>query len=136
MSLREPPDGIAVHETPIAVTWLHPDGILVSRSKPVRRTVENLSENLAVVRRITGGRRMPLLVFLTDSPVPDKAARTFSAEQVPLAYTAMAMVSPPGLSQLIMKLVFRLQSPPIPMRSFSDGEEARRWLLSLPASAE
>ncbi len=136
MDILDPPDGITVHDTPIAVTWLHPDGILISRSKPVRRTVENLTENLTVVRRITGGRRMPLLVVLADSPVPDTAARRFSAEQVPLAYSAMAMVSPPGLSQLIMKLVFRLQSPPIPMRSFSNGEEARRWLLSLPASAE
>lgn len=135
MTILEPPDGVPVHDTPIAVTWLHPEGILISRSKSVRRTVENLSENLAVVRRITGGRRLPLLVFLADSPVPDKAARTFSAEQVPLAYTAMAMVSPPGLSQLIMKLVFRLQSPPIPMRSFSNGEEAFRWLRSLPADA-
>jgi len=40
----------------------------------------------------------------------------------------MAMVSKPGLSTLIMKIMFHLQKPPIPIRSFTDENKARAWL--------
>jgi hypothetical protein len=40
----------------------------------------------------------------------------------------MAMVSKPGLAQFIMKILFRFQSPPIPMKSFSDDDAAKQWL--------
>lgn len=104
------------------------DGILYSYSKPVKRTVERIQENIALVKQITKGRRVPLLIFLSGSPVPDKATRQFSTEQLPHVYTAMAMVSKPGLSKLIMNILFRLKPPPIPMKSFADAEEAKAWL--------
>jgi hypothetical protein len=60
--------------------------------------------------------------------VPDKATRAFSKEQLPIIYSAMAMVSKPGLSSFIMKLLFKFQKPPIPMKSFTDDKEAMDWL--------
>jgi hypothetical protein len=38
------------------------------------------------------------------------------------------MVSKPGLSQLIMSILFKFQKPPIPMKSFTDDKKAREWL--------
>src|SRR5690349_2172545 len=96
------------------------EGILYSYSKSALRTVQNISENIALVKKITGGKKVPLLIYLSNSPVPDKAARKFSAEQLPNVYTAMAMVSKPGLAKLIMNILFRFKAPPIPMKSFSD----------------
>lgn len=40
----------------------------------------------------------------------------------------MAMVSKPGLAKLIMNILFKLKAPPIPMKSFSNDEEAKAWL--------
>jgi hypothetical protein len=40
----------------------------------------------------------------------------------------MAMVSKPGLAQFIMKILFHFQSPPIPMKSFTDDVAAKEWL--------
>jgi hypothetical protein len=40
----------------------------------------------------------------------------------------MAMVSKPGLAKFIMNILFRLKPPPIPMKSFTDVEEAKEWL--------
>jgi len=60
--------------------------------------------------------------------VPDKETRRFSTTQLPFIYSAMAMVSPPGLSQFIMKILFRLKPPPIPMKTFTDDQEAKKWL--------
>jgi hypothetical protein len=123
------PETIHVTEGEIADYYLDPTGILYSYSKTVKRTVQNISENIALVKQITGGKKVPLLIYLTNSPVPDKETRKFSAEQLPNVYTAMAMVSKGGLAQFIMNILFKFKTPPIPMKSFSNDEEARDWLM-------
>ena len=122
------PQDRPIVEGEIASYWVEDDGILVSLSKSVKRTVENLSANVALVKQITQNKRAPLLIYLTNSPVPDRAAQRFSTEQLPIIYSAMAMVSEPGLASLIMAILFRFQQPPIPMKNFSDEQEARAWL--------
>ena len=118
-----------IYEGEIATYWMD-NGILVSLSKSPKRTVENIKANVALVKRITNNQRVPLLIYLADSPVPDKATRKYSTEQLPVIYAAMAMVSKPGLSALIMKLLFALQNPPIPIKSFTDDTAAKEWLQS------
>ncbi len=112
----------------IADYYLDSDGILYSYSKNPRRTIKNISENIALVKQIIGNKIVPLLIYLCDSPVPDKETRKFSTEQLPNVYKAMAMVSKPGLSKLIMNILFKLKQPPIPMKSFTDEKLAREWL--------
>jgi hypothetical protein len=115
------------YEGEIATYWFD-EGILVSLSKSPKRTVENISSNVSLVKNITGNKRVPLLIYLSKSPVPDKETRRFATTQLPEIYSAMAMVSKPGLAQFIMKILFRFQSPPIPMKSFSDDDAAKQWL--------
>lgn len=122
-----PPDSIKLIKGEIA-DYLLEDGILYSYSKPLKRTVKNIADNIALVKSITGGKKVPLLIYLSNSPVPDKETRKFSTEQLPNVYIAMAMVSKPGLAKLIMNILFRLKPPPIPMKSFSDDKEAKEWL--------
>jgi hypothetical protein len=115
------------YEGEIATYWFD-GGILVSLSKSIKRTVANISGNVALVKRITGNKRVPLLIYLKNSPVPDRETQKFSTEQLPVIYSAMAMVSRPGLAQFIMNLLFRLKPPPIPMKTFTNDKEAREWL--------
>ena len=115
-------------EGEIADYYFDTEGILYSYSKSIKRTVENIGRNVTLVKQITGNKPVPLLIYLTDSPVPDKATRQFSTEQLPNIYKAMAMVSKPGLSQLIMSLLFKFQKPPIPIKSFTDDQKAHEWL--------
>jgi hypothetical protein len=65
---------------------------------------------------------------LSNSPIPDKATRKFAAEQLPNVYSAMAMVSKPGLSKFIMNILFSIKPPAIPMKSFTDDKKAKEWL--------
>jgi hypothetical protein len=116
-----------VYEGEIATYWFD-EGILVSLSKSPRRTVANISANVKLVKEITNNTRVPLLIYLYDSPVPDKETRRFSTTQLPVIYSAMAMVSKPGLAQFIMKILFTLKPPPIPMKSFTDDLQAKEWL--------
>ena len=124
----KPPEGTKLISGEIADYWLDTNGILFSYSKNPKRTVKNISENIALVKKITGGKKVPLLIYLSNSPVPDKQTRKFATEQLPTIYSAMAMVSKPGLSKFIMNILFSLKKSPIPMKSFSDDTEARDWL--------
>lgn len=122
------PSDRPTYESEIAFYWFLDNGILVSLSKNSKRTVENIAANVAFVKSITGNKPAPLLIYLCNSPVPDKAARKFSGEQLPSVYSAMAMVSKPGLSKFIMNILFALKPPPIPMKSFTDDTAAKEWL--------
>ena len=104
------------------------DGILVSLSKNPKRTVDNIKRNVDLVKEITNNKAVPLLIYLSNSPVPDKETREFSTTQLPIIYTAMAMVSKPGLTKFIMNILFSLKKPPIPMKSFTDDKKAKEWL--------
>ena len=115
------------HETEIATYWLE-DGMLVSRSKSVKRTVENLRASHELIRKMTSGKKLPHLVYLTRSAMPDKDARDLSAKSLPELYTAMALVSKGGLGMFIMNLLFKMKPPTIPMKSFSSEADAREWL--------
>lgn len=116
-----------IFEGEIATYWMD-DGILVARSKSVRRTVDRIRGNVELVRKITGNKRVPLLIYLENSPVPDAETRKFSTEQLPHIYTAMAMVSKPGLASFIMRILFAFKPPPIPMKSFTNDRDATLWL--------
>ena len=121
------PAGKEIFEGEIADYYME-DGILVSLSKSPRRTVENIKGNIALVKQITGNKKIPLLIYLSSSPIPDKETRKYVNEQLPHVYSAMAMISKPGLSKFIMNFLFRLKPPPIPMKNFTDENEAKEWL--------
>jgi hypothetical protein len=122
-----PPTDRQIFDGEIASYWFD-EGILISLSKSIKRTVENITGNVALVKQITGNTPVPLLIYLSNSPVPDAATRKLSTEMLPVIYSAMAMVSKPGLSKLIMNILFRLKPPPIPMKSFTEDKEAKAWL--------
>ena len=127
MNIQKPTDR-ETWEGEIATYWFDDNGILVSLSKSILRTVEIISSNVKLVRSITDNKPVPLLIYLTNSPIPDKQTRKFSTEQLPVIYSAMAIVCKPGLSKFIMKILFGLKPPPIAMKSFTNDLAATKWL--------
>lgn len=127
MNIQKPTDR-QTWEGEIATYWFDDNGILVSLSKGTLRTVESISANVRLVKSITNNKPVPLLIYLATSPMPDKQTRKFSTEQLPVIYSAMAMISKPGLSKFIMNILFGLKPPPIPMKSFTNDIAATEWL--------
>ena len=127
MNIQKPTDR-ETWEGEISTYWFDDNRILVSLSKSVLRTVENISSNVTLVRSITNNKPVPLLIYLANSPIPDKQTRKFSTEQLPVIYSAMAMVCKPGLSKFIMNILFGIKPPPIPMKSFTNDKVATEWL--------
>ncbi|MEO8764672.1 MAG: hypothetical protein ABI416_10315 [Ginsengibacter sp.] len=69
-----------------------------------------------------------MLIYLAKSPVPDKETRKFVAKVLPEMYSAMAMISKPGLAEFIMSMLFMLKPTVIPMKNFTNDKEAKEWL--------
>jgi hypothetical protein len=109
-------------------TYWFEDDILISVAKSQRRTIDNIRSNAELVRQATGGKKTPVLVYLKPYPIPDRATRKCAAEHVPHLYSAMAMVSKPGLASFVMNITFALNPPTIPMRHFTDDWAAKEWL--------
>jgi len=70
-----------IFEGEIATYWFD-EGILVSLSKSPKRTVENIKANVQLVKQITNNKPIPLLIYLSNSPVPDKLARKYSTRTI------------------------------------------------------
>lgn len=124
------PTNKAITKGEIADYWFE-DGILVSMSKSIKRTVPLIAANVDLVKQLTNNTPVPLLTYLKSSPVPDAETRRFSAAKLPEIYSAMAMVAQPGLSKFIMNILFSLQKPPIPMKSFTNAQQAKAWLKKI-----
>jgi hypothetical protein len=116
-----------IYHGEIATYWFE-DDILISLPKSLRRTIEKVANNTALVQQATEGRKIPVLVYLKPYPIPDRATRKFAAEQIPNLYTAMAMVSKPGLANYVMNIMFAFSPPPVPMKHFTDDWAAKEWL--------
>ncbi|WP_207532622.1 DUF7793 family protein [Desertivirga arenae] len=123
----ETPGDRTIYKGEIADYWFE-DDILISDSKSIKRTIPLIASNVELVKKITNNTPVPLLIYLKNSPIPDKETQRFSTEKLPEIYKAMAMVSKPGLALFIMNLLFKFKKAPIPMKSFSSAEEARQWL--------
>ena len=130
MKLPEIPRDREIFETELATYWWADEGFLVSNSKSILRTVDNLNANSEVIKQITNNTPAPLLIYLADSPMPDKPARELSNILLPQNYSCMAMISKPGLGAFIMKLLFSIKKSPIPLKTFTEEQEAIDWLLA------
>jgi hypothetical protein len=126
MTTTENPE---IFESEIGTYWFDRRGILISNSNKVRRNLENMRANVALIKRITDGKPACLIVHLTYSPKPDKQTLEYVARELPNIYRAMAMVSKSGIAKFIMSVLFKLKPPPIPMKSFSNESDARNWIM-------
>jgi hypothetical protein len=125
----KPPTNTELFEGPLGTYWFDEDGILYSASKSPRRTIENVTANIELVKRISKNKPVCLIVYLSKSSKPDKQTRDYVAKELPNVYKAMAMVSKSGLGRFIMNFIFGLNKPSIPMKTFSDDKKAKEWLM-------
>jgi hypothetical protein len=122
------PENKETFDTEIGTYWFDEDGMLNSLSKSPTRTVANTKANFELVKRITNNQKVCHLVYLTNSKKPDKATIDFVNSELPKVYKAMAMISKSGVGEIIMNVLFKFMKPVIPMKTFTDEKEARKWL--------
>ena len=131
MKLEELIQTPIIGESELAKYWRVAPDIIYAESKPSNRTVETIASNVALVKSLNEFNPVKLIISIAKSPVPDKATRELAAKELPLTYSAMAMIAPNKLTGFIINLIYGMKKPPIPMKTFSNFEDAQRWISGI-----
>jgi hypothetical protein len=120
-----------MRETATARITLDPDGVLIVRIRDnAQQLAKDALENLEAAMAETQGRRRPLLVDITRArPLDAEARHLYSGRTLVAGFKALALVvegSPLGL--MMGNVYFRVASPGIPARLFTDFARAHAWL--------
>ena len=111
--------------------WLPGDGIVrVVIRAGFDEKLAHAQENVAAVRKVSGGVRRPLLADPRQSKGIDREARTFyTGLEGQKAICAIAILVSSPLSHVIGNFVSSLYAKtPVPSRLFRDEAEALAWL--------
>jgi hypothetical protein len=125
-----PPENIEVHENATSTWWLEESGILCSISKKDAPDLnrEQSLQQIAELNKITGGKKMCMLLEITYGRPSKREDREFAAAELQKIIKALALVSKSALGKMVANLFFNLKPPPYPTKMFSDENEAREWL--------
>jgi hypothetical protein len=124
-----------IYEDDIAVYWLENEILLCSICKPITRTVPMLEKSFRLIEEITNGRKVCLLTDTSVAGSGSPEAREFSLNASGNHFNAMAMISSASFSSLLVNTFMTFSSQPIPMKIFSNEEEAREWLKNYLATS-
>ena len=118
------------HEIPGSTIWLDENGILFSiSSKTPPQNVEEAKEALVMLQRYLGeGRKVCMLIDVTNTSETTREMRNFAAEELPKIVKAIALVSQSVLGKMLANLFFSLKSQPYPVKYFNNETDAQQWL--------
>ncbi|MFO0554007.1 MAG: hypothetical protein U0271_36845 [Polyangiaceae bacterium] len=127
MWLVSPPPGARIIDTGAARWWL--EGPYVCNQSYVELvTADHLRAGFRAAQELSGGRRVPLVAESGPLSGANREARDLLAgPEAAAVFSAMGVLVRSPVARTIMNLFVRLQSPPFPLRVFTDPTAARDW---------
>lgn len=122
------PKDRTIFEGELASFWFDENGFLCAQAKNTPRTLERQKENYALIRKISGNKKVCLLTDTTSSSAQDRATREYTATEIPHIFKAMAIISTSAAGRMVANLFIALKDNPIPIKIFGDESSAREWL--------
>lgn len=125
----EIPKNLDLIETATSTVWFDENGICCSVSK--KHPPQSLEETKKAVedfKKLTNGKKICMLLDITNSTPSSKEVRDYAAEEMPNLVIAIAMISQSPLGRMVANLFFGLKPPPYPTKMFSNEKEAKEWL--------
>ena len=125
-----PPQGSKIYEGLLCTYWFDVSGILYARLKPALRTLEQHVSDYALIRQITGHKKVCLLADSTDSSSPlTSEVSEYIVKEMPLLFIAIAVISASTVGKYIATSFISEKQEPVPLRYYADIKEAREWLM-------
>lgn len=117
-------------KTTTSHTMLGEDGIVRVRMIPgTRETLETARENIAAFLELSAGKKLPVLIDLTDTlGASREARRLYSGDDVSRYTAATAMVVTSPVTILTASFFLKLNQPRRILRLFASESEAIEWL--------
>ena len=121
-------EGVIV--TRVSRIWLGGDGILRVVNHPgAEFTLEDAVEGHEATMKITGGRRVSILVDISRTASITREARSYYAgKDMKKTILARGLIVGSPLSRIIGSFFLALHRPADPTRLFTSGSEALEWL--------
>jgi hypothetical protein len=109
--------------------WLDDEGIVqeVASAGSVQQLAD-AKENIAANAKVTQGRRLPLLVDMSQVKSITRDARALYAKAGPRVACAVALVVGSPLNRMMGNFFLGFNRPLIPVRLFSSTMDAAVWL--------
>ncbi len=127
----EIPVNTIVYEHPIANYWTDGSGIWYTVTKNTPCTFEMMCDNISFLKKIFKGKRVCLVADATHDDHYDPETRAFLGYELKNVCKALAIMAGPSTRRSmsnLFSLSFILNQLPIPMKMFTDEEEAKEWL--------
>jgi hypothetical protein len=123
------PENTEIFELPSSFMWFGENGIFYSKTrKTPPRTLDDVKETIVFYKNIVKGRKVCIILDISDYQPPSKEARDYLAVEMPKLVKAMAILSDSPLGRMIANLFFKIKHQPYPMKMFSTEEEATQWI--------
>lgn len=125
--MTPPPDAI---QSPSGPVWCTKDGIIITRNNFVTHSHEDAIENLRLTRELARGKPRPLLVDITNvRTISKKAREEYVLPGNKEIITAVALITTSNVGRMVGNLFMTLNKPAMPMKMFTNADNAREWLL-------
>lgn len=125
-------DGLAERSTSTARFTFDGATVRATFTPGAHITLAHAREHFAIMRELTGGRRVPVLVDASEVGSQDREARAMYAGPEAFAFTsACAIVVGSPVSRIIGSFFLGFNKPLYPTRLFGQRHEAERWLSTV-----
>jgi hypothetical protein len=120
-------------KTRTATIFMDADDILhIVMHRDVKMDYEDALDNYLVVKNFTGGKKILKLIDSREPWSIDRKARAFLNKKEIKEHTiARAVVHDSAFTKILSSFILSITSSPIPVKVFTNIEEARAWLLEM-----
>jgi hypothetical protein len=126
------PDGeYKTVETSLATLWMDHEGIMYSKSKNKKRSVEGLKEFFEAVKEFSRGEKVYLIGDVNEMQSYSEEAKEYLNKQMRENCLAFAILGCKPMGKMMAAVTILKQKPPFPAKMFETLEEARKWINEL-----
>ncbi len=122
------PGNTTIFEGEWATYWFDVDGILHALTKQFKKGIQQVFGNFEVIKKIAHNQKICLLIYLNSTSILNKETFKVFANQLPDYYKAIALISKSFFAKMVLDFVVRIKRPSIPVKSFTNENEAKQWL--------
>ncbi|MCY7422434.1 MAG: STAS/SEC14 domain-containing protein [Chitinophagaceae bacterium] len=122
------PGNTQIIEGEWATYWVDIDGILYALSNGLQKGLQRIFSNFEIAKQIAHNKKVCMLVYLNTFPIFNNVTQKMCSNEMADRYNAIALVAKSAMRKKMMNLFLKLKPPAIPMKSFTNDNEARQWL--------
>lgn len=122
------PGNTQIVEGEWATYWFDVDGILYALSKGLQKGIQRILSNFELAKQVAQNKKVCMLVYLHNFPLFNNGTQKMVSNDMAERYNAIALVAKSALRKQLMNMFLKLKPPAIPIKSFTNENEARQWL--------